>query len=205
MLSEDHDKSEQVSEHVLSTMVPINVPPSTGEHVLFHAPRFPASNNNIKFDGSWAVMQSVRAALREPYPAPDIPRIFDIKQCEDRIKGKGMFAKVDIAAGHVFLFEHPVLLHGQNIPIGAGSKGAFYKTLLNRLPDPEMRAQVMALDNCKTPEEAGPIEGIMRTNGFGVELDGASDEMYRIHSGVFLQMSRCNHRYVKPLHLEALC
>lgn len=173
--------------------LPCNVTPTEDlqdvepEEIIFHSPLFPASND---FEGSWATVESVRMALHEPYPVPRMPLLFDIKECGDKVKG--MFAKVDIAPGFAILFEHPVILVLRAIR-GVPS-GTIFKLLTERL-QPSLLQQLMALSNCKTPEEAGPVEGILRTNAFLVELDGGTIKNWRDHSAVFLQISRCNHRY----------
>jgi hypothetical protein len=112
-----------------------------------------------------------------------------------RGKGLGMFAARDIPAGAIIVCENPVIvLPAITHAIGI-SKEKICQMLFDRLDPPE-RDRALLLANCKPAEVCGKEEGIIRTNGIGFELPvpdipTAPDPT---HCGVFLDMSRCNHR-----------
>ena len=111
-------------------------------------------------------------------------------------KGYGMFASRDIPIGGVVLVENPVIV----IPLIMGmgeqmSKEDMFKMLFTRLA-PDVRERALSLCNCKPASLCGKEEGIVRTNGLQVELPvpNIRNPPNSIHSGIFLEMSRCNHR-----------
>jgi hypothetical protein len=112
-----------------------------------------------------------------------------------RGKGLGMFAARDIPARAVIVCENPVIVLPAVIPTSGTSKDEMCQMLFDRLDPPE-RDRALSLANCKPAEVCGKKEGIIRTNGIGFELPipdtpTAPDPT---HCGIFLDMSRCNHR-----------
>ncbi|KAF8057429.1 hypothetical protein FPV67DRAFT_1430060 [Lyophyllum atratum] len=116
---------------------------------------------------------------------------FGIGDAGDR--GLGMFALRDITAGSLVLVEHPIIvapyLIGLSIPLSD-----VYAELFNRLP-PDACDDLMALANSKSMDDCGLLEGIVRTNALGIQLqvpDVPHPEL-TTHRAVFLNTSRCNH------------
>jgi hypothetical protein len=111
-------------------------------------------------------------------------------------KGLGMFAARDIPAGAVVSVENPLFIYPSVTSLGMSlSREDIFKMLFDRL-DPDLRERALSLWNSKPADVCGKEEGIIRTNGFGLEL--AAPEMDNppstLHSGTFLDLSRCNHR-----------
>jgi hypothetical protein len=111
-------------------------------------------------------------------------------------KGSGMFATRNIPAGAVVLVENPVLVYPSVMCVGMSmSRGDIFKMLFDRL-QPDVRERALSLWNSKPADVCGKEEGIVRTNGFGLDL--AAPKMANppstLHSGTFLDLSRCNHR-----------
>ncbi len=151
--------------------------------LIFHNPIFPDDED---FVSSWLMTQPVRHALHEPFPMPKLPLRYEIKPSSGR--GLGMFATTDIKAGRDIMYEHPLVVadRGRITP-------SVMQMLFDRLSHP-LQQKFMSLTNCKKPEEAGPIAGILRTNAFGVELSGGPSGAQLTHMALLLDMSRCNHR-----------
>jgi len=112
-------------------------------------------------------------------------------------KGLGMFAARDIPAGALILSEYPLFVIPNIIPGLSLSKDGIFKMLFDRL-HPDLRYRALSLPNSKPREVCGKEEGIVRTNGFMVHLPKAEGQNVpdTSHSGTFLDLSRCNHRYV---------
>ena len=113
-------------------------------------------------------------------------------------KGVGMFANRNIPAGAVLLIENPVFVIPNILALGLSlSKDEIFKMLFDRL-EPDVRERALSLWNSKPPEVCGKEEGIVRTNGFGLRLPTPEGENVpdALHSGTFLDLSRCNHRCV---------
>jgi hypothetical protein len=135
-----------------------------------------------------------------------IPRCFDSRPSalEDayRIapaagKGSGMFANRDIPAGAAILVENPIVIFPGVMGLGMSmSKDDIFKMLFDRL-DPGMRERALSLWNSKPADVCGKEEGIVRTNGFGLELAAPriANSLATRYSGTFLDLSRCNHRW----------
>jgi hypothetical protein len=111
-------------------------------------------------------------------------------------KGVAMFATRDIPAGGVILVENPVIVVPLIMDMGDQlSKEQMFEMLFDRL-DADVRERALALWNCKPADLCGKEEGIVRTNGLQVELPTPSipKAPNSMHSGTFLDISRCNHR-----------
>ena len=111
-------------------------------------------------------------------------------------KGFGMFARRDIPAQGLILIEHPVIitpyLVGLTTPLSD-----LYAQLFDRLP-PKLHRDLMQLANCKPADECSLLEGIVRTNAIGIQLDvpDVPHPELSTHRAIFLNTSRCNHRSV---------
>ena len=134
--------------------------------------------------------------------------------------GKGVFATRDIPVGEIIFAERPLLVVPcaitpfRKINPKDYSTEDYMKIMLfeweqlleaaaGRM-DPERRAKLMALANCHLEDGSGPINGIVRTNGFsaGNLCDGDDTEptgkyrAARLYSVVCDIGSRMNHRCV---------
>lgn len=111
-------------------------------------------------------------------------------------KGYGMFASRDIPVGGVILVENPVIVLQPMMRMGSQmSKEEMMRMLFTRLA-PDVRERALSLCNCKPASLCEKEEGIIRTNGLQVELPvpNIPNPPNSVHSGIFLDMSRCNHR-----------
>ena len=77
------------------------------------------------------------------------------------------------------------------------SKDGIFKMLFDRIKS-HVHAQALSLSNSKPHEVCRKEEGIMWTNVFQVDLPEAKGANVpdRYHSGTFIDLSRCNHRYI---------
>ncbi|KII86627.1 hypothetical protein PLICRDRAFT_113980 [Plicaturopsis crispa FD-325 SS-3] len=131
-------------------------------------------------------------------PNPRWPREqrFEITAIPGR--GEGMRATADIAPGEAIVVEYPILA----IPASTGADPAYRKQIFDmifeRVRDAEHRAELYGLANCKPPEACPREEGIVRTNGIGIQLHAppGTSELGRTASAVFLKTSKCNHSCV---------
>ncbi|KAI0886333.1 SET domain-containing protein [Annulohypoxylon maeteangense] len=101
-------------------------------------------------------------------------------------KGKGLVAKRPIKKWDIVLVDHPALIAHMDIfdVLGSEIREEILEQALKQLPE-EQREEVMALERSMGGE---PIEDILKTNIFGVELG------FEIpHLGLFPIASRINH------------
>ena len=110
-------------------------------------------------------------------------------------KGTGMLANQDIPMGGIIVVENPMLIHPCIISTKV-DRNALFDALYARLA-PDIQAKALSLWNCKPPHVCGKLEGILRSNGIEVELPVPDDinPEDTPHSGTFLDISRCNHRF----------
>lgn len=110
-------------------------------------------------------------------------------------KGSGMFAARDIPLAGVILVENPVIIYPNLLlSLNETSGDEPYRLLFDGL-HPDLRSKALSLHNSKPPHVCAQAEGIVRTNAFGICLPSGSADLDNItHSGVFLDLSRCNHR-----------
>jgi hypothetical protein len=112
-------------------------------------------------------------------------------------KGRAMFATRDIVAGEIIHSENPaVVIYPFLILNFDMTRSNVYRTLFDRLDSP-IRDQLLALNSGELSTACCVEERIVRNNGFAIMLpipvmDHAPESL---HSGVFLDISRCNHRY----------
>ncbi|KZP26739.1 hypothetical protein FIBSPDRAFT_731811 [Athelia psychrophila] len=118
-------------------------------------------------------------------------------------KGSGMFTSRDIPAAGVILVENPVIVCPA---ISSNGTQESFGLLFDGL-HPDVRAKALSLHNSDPLRPYA--EGIVRTNAFGLPLEsldsaGPTDGM--THRGIFLDLSRCNHRHERTsLILQNTC
>lgn len=120
-------------------------------------------------------------------------------------KGLGMFSRRLIHSGEIVLVERPVILTPYVIGL-AVPLAQLYSDMFDKL-SPDVSKQLMELtsfpsDNLKRSKvefrTTDVCESIMRMNALAVQLQVPKEEYAELstHRGVFLQTSRCNHRFV---------
>jgi hypothetical protein len=137
----------------------------------------------------------------KPYPR-SVPKLEDaIRIGPTSNKGQAMFAKQNFVSGGMILAEPPTLV----CPILAPQMDPpVHQYLFSRLGD-EQREALLSLANNKPPEVCSKYEGIIRTNCIQMTLpiEEGQPEISASHAGVFLNISRCNHRYeIDMLHFK---
>jgi len=166
-------------------------------------------------DGSseWIVNGPTKAkVLKAPgYPAripkPHRPDLYEVRSTPDM--GFGVFAKYDIKRGDLIFSERPLLVS----PMSLGSLSEIpshytpsqvkqvvmfqneqlVETAVGRMTE-QNRANYKSLHNSHQEDGSGPLLGIMRTNGYGVEAlyDGSNEKF--IYTAINNVGSRINHR-----------
>jgi hypothetical protein len=166
-------------------------------------------------DGSseWIVNGPTKAkVLKAPgYPAripkPPRPDLYEIRSTTHM--GFGVFAKHDIKRGDLIFSERPLLVS----PMGLRSLSEIpshytsaqvkqvvmfeneqlLETAVGRMTE-QNRAKYKSLHNSHQGDGSGPLLGIMRTNGYGVEAlyDGLEKEL--LYTVIVNVGSRINHR-----------
>ncbi|KII86628.1 hypothetical protein PLICRDRAFT_43264 [Plicaturopsis crispa FD-325 SS-3] len=128
-------------------------------------------------------------------PCPDWPdeSRFEIVAMDG--KGEGMRATKDIAPGEVIVVEYPIVSIPYMTSTSQKTRKEQLDSIFERVRDPEHRAELLGLANCKPPEVCPREEGIVRTNGIAIypRVPPGTSEANRIASGVFLKISKCNH------------
>lgn len=149
------------------------------------------------FEGAALLDAGVRALLPAHFtPSCPSPRgTFEILRATGG-KGLGMFARRDIPAGGLILVERPVVVSPSVIRLHE-PLSEVYSSLFNRL-SPSTYRELMNLANGAPPKECSTVEGIMRTNALGIELEvpDIPNPEHPVHHALFLNTSRCNHRLV---------
>ena len=125
--------------------------------------------------------------------------------------GKGVFATRDIPIGEIIFAERPLVVtpHGVLVPpcerhVAKCTKMALFhqekqlEVAVEKM-DPERRAQLLALSNWRSQDGEGTLNGIVRTNSYGVhnltDEESGPDGPHR-YSAVCDVGSRINHRSV---------
>jgi hypothetical protein len=185
-------------------------PPSSESFVFHNISYAPSERRDPDASGAQGKNEFVTSSLlrsnaaqslasREPLPSP--PAIdhaaFVIREVNKREGDQGIFALRDLAPGTVVITENPVLVFPSYLWLGGldGEKEDILRTLFGRLRDDgaePLWAELMALKNDKSSASCVE-EGILRTNGFALDLDHGPDAE-GAYSGVFLHIARCNHR-----------
>lgn len=88
-------------------------------------------------------------------------------------KGKGAVARRRIKAGEVLVRETPAVMNMVVVPKGVGKEqvGEMFEVAVGRL-EGEGRGEVLAMARGAGKEGGGVGDGIMNTNGFGVDVGG---------------------------------
>lgn len=134
--------------------------------------------------------------------------------------GKGVFATCDISMGDIIFAERPLLvapralMPATDMDLSSYSVEDYSKIVMYQREkqlevavgrmDPDTKSRLMALMNSHLEDGSGPINGIVRTNGYAVNNlwdgtaepgeDDASNQLY--YSVVCDVGSRINHRSV---------
>lgn len=111
-------------------------------------------------------------------------------------KGMGMFARRDIRAGGLIVIENPVIVLPMVLQLGSSlTRDEHFKMFFDRL-DPDVRLRAFTLFNCKPLDVCSMLEGIIRSNGIEITLPQSKSPSTptTIHSGVFFDIIRFNHR-----------
>ena len=130
-------------------------------------------------------------------------------------KGLGMFSRRLIRSGEIVLVERPVILTPYIIGL-AVPLAKLYSDIFERL-SPDVLKQLMELSSSasSSSDKLKPsklefkttdvCESVMRMNALAVQLQVPKGENAELstHRGVFLQTSRCNHRFVISFTLHA--
>jgi len=127
-------------------------------------------------------------------------------------KGLGMFSRRSIRSGDIVLVERPVILTPYVIGL-AVPLAQLYSDMFEKL-SPDVSKQLMELSSSarSSPDKlkrsqvefktTDICESIMRMNALAVQLQVPKGEYAELstHRGVFLQTSRCNHRFGPLVH-----
>ncbi|KII86621.1 hypothetical protein PLICRDRAFT_43257 [Plicaturopsis crispa FD-325 SS-3] len=109
-------------------------------------------------------------------------------------KGEGMIALREIALGEAIVVEYPIVSTPSLMLLDLETRATLHRAMFDRVGATE-RAELYNLANSKPAEMCTREEGIVRTNGIGIDLHvppGMPKARNRA-SGVFLKTSKCNH------------
>jgi hypothetical protein len=144
-----------------------------------------------------AIIESLKP-FEEP---PDSENIVPLP-VEGRAHDIGLFATGPIAAGSTLISERPTVIFPSMISLDAlsGDIKTLCQTLVNRLvmdDNSQLDDQASEIRKLKNSFQSASCleEGVMRTNGLAVSFTDARVNC-ETYSGVFLNISRCNHRFV---------
>jgi len=120
-------------------------------------------------------------------------------------KGFGMFAQRSLRSGDFILSEHPVLVTPYVMAVGIPVSEMYQQMFL--LLSKHMKHQVLDLAVSAFPggvgysDEQDAYKSIIRINTFAINLPVPNTEFAELstHRGIFVNMSRCNHRSVPTL------
>jgi hypothetical protein len=175
---------------------------SVGTSGIQQSRKYIARNIDVGDFNSATLLDSVTLSLIpvapfQPYPGTVPKDAFRIGPTAN--KGLAMFATKNIASRGTILAEPPALI----CPVVApNSEPPVFECLFDR-QHAEQREALLSLANNKPPEVCSKYEGIIRTNGIQVNLpvEEGLPEISSYHVGVFLNISRCNHRYDILAHI----
>ncbi|KAF8800126.1 SET domain-containing protein [Phlegmacium glaucopus] len=147
-----------------------------------------------------------------PRPIPKPPKLNFIVKATPAM-GMGMFATRNISFGELILSERPLLIYPRSINIGYDAPDHYsieqftkvvsmetekkLERMLSRMNEEERNAY-LELANSHKEDGSGPLLGIMRTNGFGIDYlaDGPHGAPITVKNGytaVCKLGSRINH------------
>ncbi|KAL0952330.1 hypothetical protein HGRIS_006610 [Hohenbuehelia grisea] len=152
-----------------------------------------------------------RSILRTPgfphaLPSPALPVAYRVAPTPN--KGLGVFATRAIRLGELIVSERPLIISPAGMDLATDCPDDFtdeqvkqaslaqrekmMEVLVHTRMHPERREAYLALCNSHLHDGSGPLMGIMRTNGFGVDIE-ADKGIWGTYSGVFDHLSRVNH------------
>ena len=113
-------------------------------------------------------------------------------------KGLGMFSQRNISNGEAFFIEYPTVITPYVIGLSIGLS-ALYADIFGKLSGPVFGELMDLSSSSSIPGEfhQDVHEAIMRINALAIELPVPSGEFSELntHRAIFLQTSRCNHRF----------
>ncbi|KAF4612720.1 hypothetical protein D9613_011817 [Agrocybe pediades] len=149
-------------------------------------------------------------------PKPSGPPAYEVRSTPDM--GMGVFATRDIAAGELILAERPLLVAPRDIGMMVDPSKLMLREkyspdefkqitmmecekllefVVHRYMEPEHREAFLALANSHQEDGSGPLLGIIRTNGYGIEglFDGPKVNEWESNTyGAIVKVgSRINH------------
>jgi hypothetical protein len=177
--------------------------------------------NSIDPDGHafWVTSPSTRAkyyAQNWPKPLPKIPVKYVVKEVGGDM-GIGVFATQDIKKFEPVFLERPYLVYPQQnrmividallarrlspnqlFQLNLKKMEEFYSPLVNGLMDENSRQDFMSLANSHKHDGSGPTVGVVRTNGFAIQLGeklpGLDKDFVSGYGAIGRVASRLNHR-----------
>jgi hypothetical protein len=129
-------------------------------------------------------------------PQPDTSANIDIRASPGR--GLGMFSRKQFSIGEAFFVEYPTVITPYVIGLSIGLS-ALYADIFGKLSSPVFRELMeLSFSSSILGETQDAHEAIMRTNALAIELPVPNEEFSELntHRAIFLQTSRCNHRWV---------
>ncbi|KAF8902873.1 hypothetical protein CPB84DRAFT_1678515, partial [Gymnopilus junonius] len=143
------------------------------------------------------------------------PPAYEIKETPDTMVGGGVFATRDIKAGKLIFTERPLIVAPRYIDLPDPQSfqdlepytrerllqllmmrkfELLLKLAMDRMDEEDQNA-FLALRNCHKEDGSGPLLGILRTNGFGINklYDGEERTDRKLYTGVTKIGSRINH------------
>jgi hypothetical protein len=176
------------------------------DQYIFCSIEFPDLDDPVApaFETSCLLDSHTKAVIESLKPFSEPPDSENIvsRPVAGRADDLGLFTSTLITAGSTIISERPTVLFPSIVSLSAfsGEMKSVCQTLVDRL---------VVNNNAQLDDQASEIrklknsflsascleEGVMRTNGLAVSFPGTSDNC-RTFSAVFLNISRCNHRYV---------
>ena len=165
----------------------------------------------------WILSGSTKAkVVKSPgYPAripkPTRPNLYEVRSTADM--GVGLFAKRNIKGGDLIFAERPLLVSPRKMAGGTftGKIEDYSEQQIKQIAireyerllefaigrfSSELQADYRALHNAHTNDGSGPLFGIVRSNGYGIDkLYDGTDET-SIYSAICKIGSRINHSCV---------
>jgi hypothetical protein len=183
----------------------------------FDAPEHPDGHTECMVLGSTKA-QIVRCPIYLSNSIPKVARGTVVIKDAPEGAGLGMFAERDIKFGELVLAERPLLMVpavAGYIPRGGAEVDEYtfeqYMSIMRHEQEiglevalgrmsPRNLAAYKALANAHMEDGSGPLLGVLRTNGFGINVDEltgttSGPDLPCIYSIVDKDASRINHRY----------
>ncbi|RXW13218.1 hypothetical protein EST38_g12633 [Candolleomyces aberdarensis] len=191
--------------------------------IATYVPLCPLDNSKRHPDGHtiWATTPATKAKYYSnqgwPKPLPKIPNKIVVKPTDDGT-GMGVFATRDIKRFEPILVERPYLVYPRRSAGGTLSDKAFeelsdnqigqlmvknsepyFRYLVDQQMTSKERRDFMSLANSHMNDGSGPVFGIVRTNGFGIEfgegLPGADRDFWTGELGGYGAVTKIGSRF----------